>query len=335
MELTTLSKKFRSSRRYGLNVFVALGLGLVFAACGSSDDDDSNNSGGTGGVETTTGGRSEGGSLGQPTDGGAGDLGGSPSSGATAGSGGASAGSGGAAQGGTETASGGATPSEGGNGGTGALPPGALDCEVLTALAGGAGNVECVDFADDSSADRFTPEGGTWTVKDGAYVATAPDERTNCSDGDPETMGSDMTASLLDGFSASALLMHARLTSIERPDKVIVLRERDSGNRIELNFRANFDDGGEPSGGDLVIQELLDCQFIPHVRPGTVLIPHEIGQPIDVDIELQGQSLRVDVDGEPAFSGTLDIATDAGSVGFAVITSSTAQFDDLTVESYD
>ena len=50
-----------------------------------------------------------------------------------------------------------------------------------------------------------------------------------------------MTTSVLSTLSATNVRLHARMTSMTRPDKVIVLRSQPSGNRIEVNFRSYFD----------------------------------------------------------------------------------------------
>ena len=58
-----------------------------------------------------------------------------------------------------------------------------------------------------------------------------------------------MTASLVNNFSAADVRVHVQMTSINRPDKVIVLRSHDSGDRVELNFIANYEYDGNQLGG--------------------------------------------------------------------------------------
>ena len=57
----------------------------------------------------------------------------------------------------------------------------------------------------------------------------------------------------LDNFSAADVRVHVQMTSVDRADKVIVLRSRGSGDCIELNFVAFWDDSGAQQGGVLVI----------------------------------------------------------------------------------
>jgi len=171
------------------------------------------------------------------------------------------------------------------------------------------------------------PEGGTWTVVNGQYVATGPATAVTCVGA-----GSLMTASLVDNFSAANVRVHLQMTSLDRPDKVIVLRSRDSGDRIELNFLANYD-FGTPEGGVLVIQELVNCEYFNRNPPGTISIPHMVGETITVDLDLRGTQLTVKVDGSQVFDGALAVATAPGGVGVGVITGGTVVFDDVWVEA--
>jgi hypothetical protein len=188
----------------------------------------------------------------------------------------------------------------------------------------------CVDFSDPSQGSSWMPDGGTWTVINGQYVATGPDDPVTCV----ATGGSYTTASLVDNFSAANVRLHVEMTSVDRPDKVIVLRSRDSGDRIELNFIANYEYGGTQMGGELVVQELVNCVQSFLVPLGTISVPHNIGDTITVDLDLVGTQLTVNVGGSQVFDGALTgIATDPGGVGLAVITGGTAIFDDFWVEA--
>jgi hypothetical protein len=123
------------------------------------------------------------------------------------------------------------------------------------------------------------------------------------------------------------------MTSLDRPDKVLVLRSRDSGNRLELNFVASWDDNGTPGGNVMVIQELVNCQQFFLVPPNTVSVPHNVGDTLTVDLVLRGTQLTVKVGGTQVFDGALTIATAPGSVGVGVITGGSAIFDDFWVEA--
>ncbi len=172
------------------------------------------------------------------------------------------------------------------------------------------------------------PDGGTWTVVNGQYFGTGPDAPVTCVDA-----GSSMTASLVNNFSAADVRVHVQMTSLDRPDKVIVLRSRDSGNRIELNFIAYWDDNGTPGGGVLVLQELVDCQQSFLLAPNTIPLPHNVGDTLTVDLDLRGTQLTVKVGGAQVFDGALTIPTDPGGVGLGVITGETVLFDDFWVEA--
>jgi len=172
------------------------------------------------------------------------------------------------------------------------------------------------------------PDGGTWTVVNGQYVGTGPADPVTCA-----STGSMMTASLVDNFSAADVRLHVQMTALDRADKVIVLRSRDSGNRIELNFVAYWDYNGVQQGGVLVIQELVNCQLFYRGPTNAPSVPHNIGDTITVDLDLRGTQLTVKVGGAQVFDGALTIATDPGAVGLGVIAGGTARFDDFWVEA--
>jgi hypothetical protein len=186
----------------------------------------------------------------------------------------------------------------------------------------------CYDFSNASSALDFDPEAGTWVVADGTYNASEISSQVTC-DGE----GTVMTSSVLRNLSAQDLRLHAKLFSVVGPDKVIVLRSRPGGNRIELNFRATFTDEGEVQGGDLSIYDVVNCASTRYAESDTTLIPHSIGQAIVVDIQLIGTQLKVVVDGAEVLNHTLSgLSTTAGTVGFATFREVETQFDDLLVE---
>jgi hypothetical protein len=207
---------------------------------------------------------------------------------------------------------------------------GSFSCPLPATPDSGVTQQLCYDFSDPASAADFTPEAGTWEVSDGTYNATAPAAQVTCPGG--AFGGSGMTASVLNNLSAQDVRVHALMTSVLGPDKELVLRSRPGGNRIELNFRANFTYQGVAQGGDLYISELVDCVNSAYVDVGTILIPHAVGQAIAVDVELIGQHLTVVVDGNQVFDNTLSVSTVAGSVGFAVFRDEQTVFDDLLVD---
>jgi hypothetical protein len=184
----------------------------------------------------------------------------------------------------------------------------------------------CFDFTDTSQGSSWTSDGGAFTVVNTQYIATGPADQVTCTNA-----GSLMTASLVDNFSAADVRLHVQMTSLDRPDKVIVLRSRDSGDRIELNFVAFWDYNGTQQGGVLVVQELVNCQQV-SLAPA-VSVPHNIGDTITVDLDLRGTQLTVKVGGSQVFDSALTIPTDPGGVGVAVITGGSTVFDDFWVEA--
>jgi len=289
-------------------VFLLLGLGTI--ACGGSDNGDDDDPGNepAGGAPDGTGGTSGG------SDG--------TNGGTSGGSNGTNGGTGG-----TNGGSGGNEPVAG-TGGTAPEPPppSTFSCEDLEPEAADVTERSCFDF-NDGSTSGWEVDGGEWAAVDGTYEVTGPAEPASC----PET-GSLITASLAPDISAANVRVSAQLTDLERADKVLVLRSRDSGNRIELNFRSFHDDEGVIYGGDLVVQELVDCMLTTHVLPQTVEVPHELAESLVVDVELRGTALTVVVGGETVFEDEVPVSIEPGGVGFGVITSGVARFDDLVVE---
>ena len=186
----------------------------------------------------------------------------------------------------------------------------------------------CFDFIAPSQAASFIPDGGSWTVSGGQYVGTGPADQVTCT-----TAGSQLTASLVSGFSAANVRMHVRMTSIDRPDKAIILRSRDSGNRIELNFIDYYSYMGVQNGGVLSIQALTNCAQSSLAT--AVAIPHNVGDPLTVDLVLSGTQLTINVNGSPVFDGALAIGTAPGGAGLGVITGGTVDFDDFWIEALD
>jgi hypothetical protein len=188
-------------------------------------------------------------------------------------------------------------------------------------LPSAMGTRACFDFNDGSSLG-WLPEAGDWSVIDGMYVAHGPPTTP------PPCGASLLTASLVDGFAASDVRIHAELTALDRVDKALVLRSTDASNRIELNFRAAF----EMDGSDVIVQELVGCTQIGHAR---VPVPHEVGQTISVDVELVGSDLRIVVDGNPVLEQSFQFTATTGTVGVAVFPAALTVVDDVVAESLD
>lgn len=289
---------------------VGVTLAVSLVACGDSDEPDKDKQASGGTSSKGAGGKGSGGKGVGGSD--SGGNGGTTSDGSGGGSGGSAGG--GAGAGGTPT-------------------PSTFACSGLGAVALDASDRKCYDFSNSGDATAFTPQGGTWTIVNGGYVGRGPAKAVTC----PETEGSKMTASTLSGFAAADVRVHAKMTSLTLADKVIVLRERGPGNRLEVNFRAGFVYDGQAGGDDMVIQELVDCQYSRHVQPGVVKIPHVELQAITVDVELRGQQIKVTVDDKVVYdhkvSDTVDVATAPGSVGFGVFYTGVQMFDDFVVET--
>jgi hypothetical protein len=236
----------------------------------------------------------------------------------------------------------GAEDAEGNSAEAGSVDSGATEvfadnfsCDTPVPADAGISERLCYDFGSPASASDFVPEAGTWGVANGTYTAVGPPDQVTC----PPGGGTVMTASVLAGLSAKNVRVHARMTSISGVDKVLVLRSRPGGNRIEINFRANYVDNGQTQGGDLNVSDLVNCvnagDYISVAGPNPILIPHAVLQPITVDVQLIDQQLTIVVDGRTVFDGMLPLSTTPGSVGFAVFRDAVVQFDDFLVDVLD
>ena len=141
-----------------------------------------------------------------------------------------------------------------------------------------------------------------------------------------------MTSSILTGVNLTDVSVTATMASLERVDKVIVLRSADPRNRVQLNFRAISEDGHY---GDLVVQEIKDCVFTKYTSEGAIAVPHAMGEKIAVSVDLIGTHLAVQVNQRAVFEGDVPVAIRAGDVGVGVIDHSTTVFDDLVIRSRD
>lgn len=225
--------------------------------------------------------------------------------------------------------------------------PGAVDtqsaftCSSLGVVPSDVAQRLCFDFSDASQGQSFAPEAGTWSVAGGSYLGVGPAGGQVTCPGGPFG-GSAMTASVLSTLSATDVRVHARMTSITRPDKVLVLRAQPSGDRIELDFRSYFTIDGTQYGGDFVVSMLSQCNQIFFVPAGTIPVPQFDDTPIDVDVQLVGGRLTVSIDGKPIYDaspmatgidgGTRPLPSQPGSVGFGVFMDGEVAFDDLIVE---
>jgi hypothetical protein len=213
-------------------------------------------------------------------------------------------------------------------------------CSSLGAFASDVSQRLCFDFSDPSQATDFTPEAGTWSVVGGSYHGIGPTNGQVTCPGGPFA-GTAMTTSLLNAPTAANVRVHARMTSLTRPDKVLVLRAQPSGDRIELNFRSYYMDG-QQYGGDFIISTLTACTQTLFVLPGAIPVPQYDNQAVAVDVQLIGQKLTVMVDGKSIYDGTpTATAVDGGAsqllsapgrVGFGVFYDGEVAFDDLIVE---
>ena len=217
----------------------------------------------------------------------------------------------------------------------------AFACASLGPFQSNVSQRLCFDFSDPSQCNSFKPEAGSWSDVDGSYHGTGPTNGQITCPGGPFT-GTAMTTSVLSTLSATNVRLHARMTSMTRPDKVIVLRSQPSGNRIEVNFRSYFDMNDKQYGGDVVISALYNCHQVFFVLPDAISIPQYDNQPIAVDVQLLGQRLTISLDGRQIYddtptatdldSGTRQLPAESGSVGFGVFYDGEVAFDDLIVE---
>ena len=216
----------------------------------------------------------------------------------------------------------------------------AFACSSLGAVPSDVSQRLCFDFSDPSQSSSFSPEAGTWSVVGGSYQGIGPtDGQVTCPGG--AFAGSAMTTSVLSVPSAANVRVHARMTSMTRPDKVLVLRAQPSGDRIELNFRSYYVDG-QQLGGDFTISTLFACNQTLFVVPGAIPVPQYDFLPITVDVQLIGQRLTVAVDGKQIYDGTptatgvdggtSQLLSQPGRVGFGVFYDGQDTFDDLVVE---
>jgi hypothetical protein len=196
--------------------------------------------------------------------------------------------------------------------------------EQLNGFCDRAGSRDSPYFCDDfsnSSAARWEPQGGVWAVETGHYVGQG-DFGVSCP-------GFSSNATLIDRLEAMDVDIQLDMRSIVRVDKAIILRSTDVGNQIELDFRAERP-GAYPS--DLMVQELIDCEYIWHTDEFEILLPpHRVGETIHVRVRLVDNKLQVWVDSQLVLSRSFRFTATTGRVGLAVIEGGITEFDNVQV----
>jgi hypothetical protein len=173
----------------------------------------------------------------------------------------------------------------------------------------------CDDF-ESGSAENWQPYDGTWTVDSREYVGRAGTDQCGT--------GFSSNESLIRHVNAADVDVRLEMRAMQRVDKGIVLRSTSAGDQIELNFRAS------PFFSDLVVQELVGCQFN---FLDAVAVPHEMGEVLKVHVRLVGQRLTVWVGGRPVLDRLLPFQAKRGAVGLAVITDhGVSGFDNVRVK---
>ncbi|MET0658691.1 MAG: hypothetical protein ABW110_11115, partial [Steroidobacteraceae bacterium] len=136
--------------------------------------------------------------------------------------------------------------------------------------------------------------------------------------------GFSSNETLIRHLDAADVDVRLEMRSIQRVDKGVILRSTAAGDQIELNFRAS------PFFSDLVVQELVGCQFN---FLESASIPHEMGEVLQVRIRLVGQRLTVWVKQRLVLNRELPFHAKRGGVGLAVITDQgVSAFDNVRVQ---
>lgn len=173
----------------------------------------------------------------------------------------------------------------------------------------------CDDF-ENGSAEKWQPIGGSWTVESREYVGRAGTDVCNTGFSSNETLIRHLDAADVD--------VRLEMRAIQRVDKGVILRSTSAGDQIELNFRAS------PFFSDLVVQELVGCQF---TFLEAVSVPHEMGEVLQVRIRLAGRRLTVWVKERVVLDRSLPFQAKRGGVGLAVITDhGVSAFDNVRVK---
>jgi hypothetical protein len=192
---------------------------------------------------------------------------------------------------------------------------------LFVSQQGFAASTRFSDDFDSGSASGWSIDGGTWAVVDGRYVgAGASDTSSPCGQPTNETLIEDLEGGDVD--------MQLDMTSIQRVDKLIVLRSADPDNQIELNFRAERP-GEFPA--DLIVQERVSCQQTLYTPEFSVPAPHQLGQTIHVRIKLKGDRLQVWMDNKQLLNKEYPFVAKQGKIGLRVIEGGTTAFDNVEV----
>ena len=180
-------------------------------------------------------------------------------------------------------------------------------------------------FFDDfnsGDADHWNPRGGTWKITDGQYIG----EGTTDTSSDCDILKNQALIRDLEGCDVDIRL---DMKSIQRVDKLLVLRSVNPGNQIELNFRAE-----RPGAfaADLIVQERTNCHFILHTPEFSVLIPpHQVGQTIHTRTLLIGRRVLVWIDNVLVLNRLFPIAVRKARIGLGVIEQGVTAFDNVKV----
>jgi hypothetical protein len=173
----------------------------------------------------------------------------------------------------------------------------------------------CDDF-ESATADNWQPYTGTWAVHNREYVGRAGMDQCGT--------GFSSNESLIRNLNAADVDVRLEMRAIQRVDKGIILRSTAAGDQIELNFRAG------PFFSDLVVQELVGCQFS---FLQSAQVRHEMGEVLRVRARLVGQRLIVWVNGRVVIHSSLPFRAKRGGVGLAVITDhGISAFDNVRVK---
>ncbi len=179
------------------------------------------------------------------------------------------------------------------------------------------------DNFNSGNASRWDEKSGIWTVSNGKYIGEGTGNAF-CQAGP-----SSIYETLIRQYIARDVVAEVDMKSIERVDKIIILRSADSGSQIELNFRAN-------PFGDLIVQERVNCEGFIYTPEFSVPIPHQVGQTIHVRLKLIGQKLSVWIDDVLVLDRTFNFKnTKAGQGGVAVIDAGKAEFDNVKAIKLD
>ena len=205
------------------------------------------------------------------------------------------------------------------------LSAGAKSSDLCDQPAQGGVTAFCDDF-NSGSAENWSPQGAAiWTVERGRYIGAG-------AFGAPCT-GFSSKETLIRGLQASNVDIELDMQSIERVDKAIILRSTGPDNQIEINFRAERP-GEFPA--DLIVQEVVNCQFILHTPEFEVLIPpHQVGETIHVRVRLTGNRLQVWIDHVLVLKRSFPFTAMQGRVGLGVIEMGITAFDNVQVEVLD